>query len=751
MKQIVQNYSDGELRIEDVPAPICRSGGVVVRTAYSLVSSGTERMKVSQARMSLIQKAKARPDKVKQVIQTVRQTGVVETYKKVRERLESLTPLGYSLAGHVHEIGGGLDEFELGQPVACAGEGIACHAEYIYVPRNLCVPIPDGVSLEDAAFSTVGAIAVQGVRQSNISLGDRVVVVGLGLVGLLAVQLLKAAGCYVIGVDFDQEKLDLARVCGADLAMLRNDPAIEDTIHQATDGMGADVAYIAASADTSDPMDFAGEILRDRGTVAIVGMVQVAADWRVYYQKELSIVMSRSYGPGRYDRNYEFKGIDYPIGYVRWTQRRNLAEFLRLIQTGAVRPSVLDPRTYPLREAPQAYDLLNKGGASAPIAFLFKYPESETEPARVVEFGKDGTKAPGQKRVGVGMIGAGNFSTGTLIPALKRCPQAELVALCSAGGLNARSAGDRHDFQYCASDYQELLKDDKIDAVIIATRHDTHARFSADALRAGKHVFVEKPLALNDDQLRSVLDAANDANRILMPGFNRRFSALSKAVHDVFANRKGPVEINCRVNAGVLKSDSWYQDADEGGWRIVSEGCHWVDLIQYLAGYPVERVYAEMAGGSVPGMQNDNIQISMRLTDGSIATLMYVANGDANYEKERIEVFGRGCVGIIENWRRAVITRNGKRSIVKPVIPGKGHAEEIAAFINAIADGGESPIPLDSSVTTTLATFAATESAVSQRAIQLDARREQLFSSNQTNAMVSTHENGTVATGAAPA
>ncbi|MGE3182086.1 MAG: bi-domain-containing oxidoreductase [Phycisphaerae bacterium] len=723
MKQIVQNYSDGELRIEDVPAPICRSGGVLVRTAYSLVSSGTERMKVSQARMSLIQKAKARPDKVKQVIQTVRQTGIVETYKKVRERLEALTPLGYSLAGHVQEIGGGLDEFEIGQPVACAGEGIACHAEYVFVPRNLCAPIPAGVSLEDAAFSTVGAIAMQGVRQAGVTVGDRVAVIGLGLVGLLGVQILKAAGCYVIGIDVDPDKVALARVCGADLAITRTDPAIEDTIAQATGGFGADVAYIAASANTSDPMDLAGEILRDRGTVAVVGMIQVNADWRVYYQKELSIVLSRSYGPGRYDRNYEFKGIDYPVGYVRWTQQRNLAEFLRLIQTGAVRPTILKPRTFPLDQAPAAYDMLNKGGASAPIAFLFKYPDNDTVPARAIDFTQKQGSAAKKDRVGIGMIGAGNFSTGTLIPALKRCPNASLVALCSAGGLSARSAGDRHGFEYCASDFEQVLADDRIDAVVIATRHDTHARFSAEALKAGKHVFVEKPLALTDEQLDSLVAVARTSDRILMPGFNRRFSSLSKAVRDVFADRKGPVEINCRVNAGELKSDSWYQDADEGGWRIVSEGCHWVDLIQYLAGSPVERVYAEMVGGGTPGHQNDNIVVTMRLADGSIATLMYVANGDSSYEKERIEVFGRGCVGTIENWRRAIISRHGKRTIVKPTITGKGHAEEMIAFVHAMTKGEPSPIPLDSAVTTTLATFAATESAVSQKAIELENRR----------------------------
>ncbi len=719
MKQIVQNYNSGELKLEDVPAPVCRRGGVLVRTAYSLVSSGTERMKVSQARMGLIAKAKARPDKVKQVIQSIHQTGLLETYRKVRERLDALTPLGYSLAGVVEEVGGGLDELHVGQAVACAGEGIACHAEYVFVPRNLCVPVPEGVELKDAAFATVGAIAMQGVRQANVTLGDSVVVIGLGLVGLLAVQMLKATGCRVIGVDVDPAKVDLARKCGADLALERSAPGLEEAIEQFTQGIGVDAAYIAASANTSDPMALAGEIVRDRGSVVIVGMVKVEADWRLYYHKELSVVMSRSYGPGRYDRNYENKGIDYPIGYIPWTQRRNLAEFLRLIQAGSVRPSELGPEVYKLADAPQAYDKLNAGGPDAPIAFLFEYPE-RNEPTRKVMLPAATKPAPSGATVGYGMIGAGNFATGTLIPALKRIDAARLVALCSAGGLSARSAGERHGFAYCASDYQELLRDESIDAVVIATHHDTHARFTCDALRAGKHVFVEKPLALDREQLKAVVTAQRESGRLLMPGFNRRFSPLSEAIHSAFKNREGPIEIQCRVNAGVIKADSWYQDSEEGGWRIVSEGCHWLDLIQYLCDSHAVRVYAEMVGGSAAGRQNDNMIVTLRMADGSIATLMYVANGDAHFDKERIEVFGQGAVGVIDNWHRAIISRDGKKQVVKPARPGKGHFEELHAFTHAVRRAEAAPIALESAIATTLASFGAAEAATNGAPIQID-------------------------------
>ena len=713
MKQIVQSYDDGKLRLEEVPAPLCRSGGVLVRTAYSLVSIGTERMKVSQARMSLLAKARARPDKVRQVVQSARQVGLVETYRKARERLAALSPLGYSLAGVVEQVGAGLDEFQVRDRVACAGEGIACHAEFVFVPRNLCVRVPEGVDLKDAAFATVGAIAMQGVRQAGATLGDSVVVVGLGLVGLLAVQLLKAAGCRVVGVDVDPYKVALAEQCGADLALRRDDAALEESVRHFTGGRGADAAYIAASTASSDPLDLAGRLLRDRGRVVIVGMVKLEADWRVYYQKELAVVMSRSYGPGRYDRNYEHKGINYPIGYVPWTQRRNLEEFVRLLTTGHVQPARLTPKVVKLEDAPQAYARLNGHAGRTPIAILFEYPPTATSVRRVVLPHLPAHSRASSEQVGIGLIGAGNFATGTLIPALKRLPVVRRRAICSAGGLSARSAGERHGFELCASDYRELLEDREIQAVIIATRHDTHARYVVEALHAGKHVFVEKPLALTHEELDEVLTAQAESQQIVMVGFNRRFSPLSVALREFFAGRAGPIEVVCRVNAGALKADSWYLDADEGGWRIVSEGCHFVDLIQFLCGSPPVRVFAEMIGGDVPGGQNDNCVVTLKLRDGSLGTLIYVANGDPCFEKERIEVFGQQRVGVIENWRLARLHAGGRSRKVHPNGSGKGHAAEIQAFIEAVRNGSASPLPLAEAVACTRATFAAVESLAS--------------------------------------
>lgn len=713
MKQIVQNYRTGELRVEDVPAPMCRPGGVLVRTAYSLVSAGTERMKVDQARMSLLAKARARPDKVKQVIQSVRQVGLSETMQKVRERLDALTPLGYSLAGVVEEVGAGVDHIKIGDRVACAGEGIAAHAEFVSVPINLCAKIPDGSDMKDAAFATVGAIAMQGVRQAGVTLGDSVIVIGLGLVGLLAVQILKAAGCKVIGVDLDPHKVDLAKTCGADVALCRDHPALEDAIRTATGGVGPDAAYIAASTNSADPMKLAGEVLRDRGRVIIVGMVPVEADWRTYYRKELSVSMSRSYGPGRYDVNYELKGLDYPIGYVRWTQKRNIEEFLRLVSLGVVKPSTLGPHVFKLDDAPTAYQELHDAPQRHATGMLFEYDQSASASRLVSLAQTNGHARQGNTTIGIGLIGAGNFATGTLIPALKKIEGVDLRGICSVTGLSAKSAGRRHGFASAASDYNELLRDPAIHAVIIATRHDTHARFAAEAMRAGKDVFVEKPLALNWAQLEEVVAAQQETGRRIMPGFNRRFSPMSVAVRDFFAERAGPVEIVCRVNAGALGADSWYQDNDEGGWRIISEGCHFVDLVQFLCGSLPVRVFAEMIGGDIAGRQNDNCSVILRMRDGSVATIVYVANGDTSIGKERIEVFGQGRTAVIDNWAGATLTAGGRTKKVRSA--GKGHAEELAAFINAIRKGSACPIPFEEAVACTATTFAIGESLVSQK------------------------------------
>jgi len=720
MKQVVQNYQTGELRLEEVPVPICRPGGVVVRAAYSVVSSGTERMKVEQARMNKVQMARARPDKVKQVIQSIRQVGLAQTYEKVRERLGALVPLGYSLAGTVAEVGAAVDECSVGDRVACAGEGIACHAELVFVPRNLCVRVPHEVTLHDAAFATVGAIAINGVRQAGVTLGDNVLVIGLGLVGLLAVQILKAAGCRVMGIDLDASKVALAQRCGADESWQRNQAGLDEIIFEATGGAGVDVAYIAASTSSTDPMELAGKVTRDRGRVVIVGQVSVQADWQTYYAKELSVVMSRSYGPGRYDRAYEQQGIEYPIGYVRWTERRNLQEFVRLLAAGSVKPGLLQPQVFTFADAPHAYQALHDSPGEHGAGIIFEYDQHAAVERRVTVKGTeafpDGRAA--SQVASIGMIGAGNFATGTLIPALKALGMARLRAICSAGGLAAKSAALRHGFEYCASDYQELLADDTINAVVIATRHDTHARMTVEALRAGKHVFVEKPLALSVAELQDVIAAERESGRIVQPGFNRRFSSLSAAVRAFFAARSGPIEVICRVNAGKLDSGSWYHDPAEGGWRIVSEGCHFIDLIQYICGCEAETAFAQIVGGDEPGQQNDNCAVTLRMADGSLGILTYIANGDASYEKERIEAFGQGRAAVIENWRAARLQEDGRVQKVKPGRADKGHGGELAAFVTAVCSGAPSPLPFADAIACTRATFAVQASVASGQRVR---------------------------------
>ncbi|MBK8270985.1 MAG: bi-domain-containing oxidoreductase [Planctomycetes bacterium] len=685
----------------------------------------------SGAHESFFAKARARPDKVRQVIDSIRQVGFKETIDKVRERLDALTPLGYSLSGIVEEVGSGVDDLRIGDRVACAGEGVAMHAEFVSIPRNLCVKIPDGVAMTDAAFSTVGAVAMNGVRQGGIALGDSVVVIGLGLVGLLAVQILKAAGCKVIGIDVDPSKMELARQCGADIAIPRTEAGIEAVILEATNGIGADAAYIAASTKSADPLNLAGEILRDRGRVIIVGMVPVQADWQTYYSKELSVVMSRSYGPGRYDPAYEHKGIDYPIGYVRWTEGRNMEEFLRLVAAGSVSLAKMSPATFKFADAPQAYKELHDSPGKHAVGMLFEYSTSAPVLRKIVlpKTHLNGQLASGD--IGIGMIGAGNFATATLIPAIRKCNGVRLASICSAGGLSAASAGRRHGFENCTSDYQEVLGDPRVDAVVIVTRHDTHAQFVCEALNAGKHVFVEKPLALTHEQLEDVISARAATSKMVMPGFNRRFSPLSRAVRSFFAERTAPLNIVCRVNAGAIEGHSWYQDAEQGGWRIISEGCHFVDLIQYFSGCSPVRVHAEMIGGHIAGSQNDNCSAVIRMDDGSVATLIYVANGDTSVGKERIEVFGQGKSAVIDNWHSATLTANGKSKKVRG--HGKGHAEELAAFTDAIRRSNESSLPFDQAVMATLTTFAIAESLVTQQPTPC-VRRERITKANDVDA-----------------
>jgi predicted dehydrogenase/threonine dehydrogenase-like Zn-dependent dehydrogenase len=688
VKQVVQSLRTGLLAVEDVPAPLARAGGVLVQTIASAVSSGTEKAKIDLARKNLLAKAAARPDQVRKVLATLRTEGVRATYHKIRNKLDALSPLGYSAAGRIVAVGDGCEGYAVGDLVACAGAGYANHAELIWVPVNLCARIPEGVALEQAAFTTLGAIALHGVRQAEAKLGESVAVIGLGLLGQLAVQLLRASGCRVIGIDLDPWKVELARELGCDLALQRDDTVVERT-RAFTGGRGADAILITAAASSNDPIVLAGELARERAHVVIVGAVATSIPRTPYYEKELDVRMSRSYGPGRYDKAYEDKGLDYPIGYVRWTEQRNMEAFLSALAARRLDLTKLITHRVPIANAVEAYDAI---GTARSLGIVLTYPEDVTrEP--VVTAGI--ARTPAQARVGI--IGAGSFAGSTLLPLLRGMPNVALAKVCTASGTSARDLAIRHRIGEAVSTVEEILDDQAINAVVIATRHDQHAVLAARALAAGKVVFVEKPLALDRAELTMVAAAAR-TNPALVIGFNRRFSPHTTRVQRAV---RGPVMIQIRVNAGALPADHWTLDREIGGGRLIGEGCHFIDLAHALAGGDIASVYA--IG------RNDDIIVTMQHVNSSVSTIAYTASGDPSSGKERIEVFGGGMSALIDDFRVTTVVRGGNRDVLDTA-QDKGHREELARFVGMVVTGAPPPSTLAAVLHSSAATIAAIES-----------------------------------------
>ncbi|HEX7118533.1 MAG TPA: bi-domain-containing oxidoreductase [Longimicrobiales bacterium] len=705
MKQVIQNVRSGNLEVAEVPEPHGKSGGVVVRNAASLISAGTERMTIDFAGKSLLGKAKERPDLVRQVLDKVRKDGLVPTVQTVMSRLDQPIPLGYSCAGVVEQVGRGAEEFAAGDRVACAGMGYASHAHAVFVPRNLTVKVPDGVSFEDASYVTLGAIALQGVRIAEVRLGESVAVIGLGLLGQLTVQLLKAGGCRVIGIDLDPAKIALARELGADEAVARSDD-VAGAVAAFTGGVGVDAVIVTAAADSNDPTELAGEICRDRGVVSMVGAVKMDVPRKVYYEKELQLRLSRSYGPGRYDPSYEEAGHDYPIGYVRWTERRNMEEFLRLVATGQVTPSKLTTHRFTIDEAEKAYAIVTGEDRQPFLGVVLTYGDGGAGAAvRRIELRPRGSKGG---KVGVGFIGAGNFAKSVLLPRFRSAADARLVGVSTATGMNAKATGEKFGFGYCTTDTAQLLADESIDAVVIATRHGSHAKFAADALRAGKAVFVEKPLAIDEAGLERVLDAQEASGGLVTVGFNRRFSPLVAELKRFFAAGQ-PLAVQYRINAGAIPPGTWVHDPEDGGGRIIGEVCHFVDLVSYLTGEEPVEVFAHGLGGPTAEL-HDTVAVTLRYGGGSIASIDYFSTGDRSFPKERVEVYGGGGIAVLEDFRTLTLTRGGKRRRVRKFSQEKGFDQEVAAFLSAVRTGGEPPIPLRSLVATTRATFAIEES-----------------------------------------
>jgi predicted dehydrogenase/threonine dehydrogenase-like Zn-dependent dehydrogenase len=738
MKQLLQNYKTGRLQIQEVPASPAGSYRVVVRTFASLVSVGTEKSMLELARKSLLGKAMARPDLVRQVIAKAQAEGILEAWRQAMGRLDTPVPLGYSSAGVVIDVGPGVQGFAVGDRVACAGSGYAGHAEVVSVPVNLCVKIPEGVDFESAAFVALGGIALEAVRMARVSLGETVVVIGLGLLGQIAVQLLNAAGCHVIGMDIHPRKAEMALQHGAE-AVATDYSVLSALCRQRTGNQGADAVIILAATPSNEPLERAAELCRERGRIVAAGLVGLQIPRKPFYDKELELVVSRAWGPGLYDPHYTEKGLDYPLAYARWTARRNMEEFLAQLAKGAIRVDHLITHRFPFDRAPEAYELILEGKEPY-IGVLLTY-EREPDLSRTVVVKRNQRGQRGQESqrgqissvpsvpsalsgpLGVGLIGAGQFAAGTLLPILKGLKGLRFRGVATATGLSARHVADKFGFEYCTTDYHEILKDPEIALVFILTRHGAHAPLVAEALRAGKHVFVEKPLALNPEQLRELVRAYKGpegldgpsvssvpSGSLLMVGFNRRFSPFAKWLKDRFADIPEPLAVHCTVNAGPVPPDHWVHDPEQGGGRIIGEVCHFVDLIQYLTGSLPVRVYAETltSRGYKP---SDNVVITLKMANGAIGSITYVAGGDKRYPRERVEVFGGGAVGVIENFKAATFIRGGRKMRIRNWLSvDRGHRGEVEALLSAIRAGGPAPVAFEEYVYTTLATFAIEES-----------------------------------------
>jgi predicted dehydrogenase/threonine dehydrogenase-like Zn-dependent dehydrogenase len=710
MKQIAQNYKSGELAVLDVPAPACRPGGVLVQSLFSLISTGTEMMKVSEARMSIVGKARARPDQVRRVLDTVAQQGAVETYKKVMNRLDSYTPLGYSLCGVVTEAGKGAEEFRVGQLVAAAGNEYALHAEYNWVPVNLCAAVPRGVSPEHAAFSTVGAIAMHGVRRAETQLGDTACVIGLGLIGQLVVRLLVASGVRVIGLDVIEERCRLAEQAGAVLCAAPTDEgvaAIQASLDEISGGQGADHVFLVAGGSSNAPVETAARLARDRARVVDIGKTRLDLPWNAYYDKELDIRFSRSYGPGRYDERYELEGVDYPVGYVRWTERRNLECFLDLIARKEIEVETLVSGIFPLENASTVYADLASGSLKA-VGVLLQYPappadspsKAATSMVRVSRSSAPRGRSDG--RLAIGFIGAGNYASGTLLPRLVGLPSAYLAHVATTRSLSAVNAQRRFGFTTASTNADAVLGDKTLDAIFIVTRHHTHADLVCRALRTGKAVFVEKPLALTREELDRILEVVADTgNDRLMVGFNRRFAPLFTEMKSQFGPVSSSALTRYLVSAGPLAADSWYRNDVLEGSRFIGEGGHFIDTLTWWAESLPEEVYA------AHGPEKDDVQVTLRFENGSSGVITYATAGNVRFPKEAFDAAAGGRSARLDNFRQATVwTGRGHRTTRARGGQNKGQRAELARFVEASLTGGPMPITLDTLVTVTRATIA---------------------------------------------
>jgi polar amino acid transport system substrate-binding protein len=689
-----------------------------MRNRYSLISTGTEGSTVLTARKSLIGKAQERPQQVRQVLDTLKSQGVVQTYRAVMKKLDAYSPLGYSCAGEVIGVAEGVTEFLIGDLAACGGL-TASHAEVVAVPVNLSVKLMSDTDLKQAAYNTLGSVALQGVRQADLRLSETCAVIGLGLLGQLTCLILKASGVRVISIDIDPNMVEIAAKHCTDLSLARDDEGIEGKIFEFTDGLGCDAVIIAAGTNSLDPINFAGAIARKKGTVVVVGVIPTGFDREPhFYKKELQVKMSCSYGPGRYDPQYEEKGIDYPPAYVRWTEKRNMEAFQELIYTKKIDISYLTTHTFKLEDAPKAYDMML--AKSEPyIGILIEYDvDKPIKHERLIV--RPSSLIPRPSEVTIGFIGAGSYAQSHLLPNIPKDREIVLKGVMTSTGTSSRSVAERFGFEFCASSDKDILENPDINTVFIATRHDSHAQYVLKALQVGKHVFVEKPLCLNEEELKQIVTSYqlpvtnNQSPPLLMVGYNRRFSHLAQIIKKELGD--GPMAMTYRINAGAIPNDSWIQDPAVGGGRIIGEVCHFVDLLTFLNGSLPISVYASIMRSA--GSLNDTVTISLTYENGSIGSISYFANGDKRLPKENVEVYSHGVTAVLDDFKTLSIYGSGKKKDKKLMSQDKGQKNEVQAFLRAVKEGLPSPIPFEQIYNTSLVTFKVLESIRTGTAIK---------------------------------
>lgn len=701
MKQLAQNIRKNALTIEELPVPVCKSGGVLVKTFYSAVSVGTEIMKLKNADLSYFQMAKKKPEQVKDVLNTLTQLGPVATYRKVMNKLDSLSPLGYSLVGEVIEVGKGVENLKPGDMVACGGAGYANHAEVNFIPKNLCTKVPEGVELRDASFSTIASVAMQGFRQTQSQIGENVAVIGLGLLGQILVQIIQANGCRAFGFDISQSKCELAIANGAYFAQAASKSNFEEEISSLTNGFGCDAVIITTGTQSNEPIILAGKIARDRGKIVDIGITKMDLPWDLYYHKELDFRFSRSYGPGRYDPVYEEKGIDYPIGHVRWTEQRNMMSVMQLLKDGKINFSKLITHEFSFNDAEKVF-LDIKAGKEDYLGVVLKYDEHIDTITKRVDI--PNSKIAKSNKVNIGVIGAGNYASTMLMPFLKT--EGNLIGIATATGINAKDKAQKFGFKYATTDYKEMLLDADINTIVIATRHNQHARMVIDALDKGKNVYVEKPLAIAEDELKAIAKSYSVNQPLLMVGYNRRYASSVQYLKKQLKNNIA-YSVYYQVNAGFIPMDKWYQSPEQGG-RIIGEVSHFIDTVQYLLDAdPVEVFASSTAVGGMP--EQDNTFITIKFSNGSSCVIAYLADGDKKYSKEKILITGYRTNIEFDNFKTVTVFKDGASSKKQFLMIDKGQKEEMGVLANAVKSGVP-PIPFKSLLLNTYVAILAVES-----------------------------------------